>query len=90
MHLSGKELRIMRKSYIFVILLALFSIGATLSYTDGESQEYYYKTYSPAQVKKMMRYHGTLAAKFDGQAWWFQKNGQWIRLDTDDAKRKCI
>lgn len=82
----------MRKNYIFIIFLALFSIGAALSYTytDGESLEYYYNSYSPAQVKKMMRYHGTLAAKFDGQAWWFQKNGRWIRLDTDDAKRRCI
>lgn len=84
----------MRKNYIFIIFLALFSIGATLSYIytdpDGESQEYYYNSYSPAQVKKMMRYHGTLAAKFDGQTWWFQKNGRWIRLDTDDAKRRCI
>ncbi|HEC99193.1 MAG: hypothetical protein QME44_01370 [Thermodesulfobacteriota bacterium] len=80
----------MRKSYIFVILLAIFSIGATLSYTDGEAQGHYYKTYSPSQVKKMMRYHGTLAAKFDGQTWWFQKNGRWIRLDTDDAKSRCI
>ncbi|MEW6326788.1 MAG: hypothetical protein AB1487_04250 [Thermodesulfobacteriota bacterium] len=80
----------MRKSYIFIILLALFSIGATLSYTDGESQGHYYRVYSTAQVKKMMRYHGTLAAKFDGQTWWFQKDGRWMRLDTDDAKRRCI
>lgn len=43
--------------------------------------------YSVSQMKKMMKYHGTLSAVFNGRAWWFKSNGKWVRLDTEDAKR---
>lgn len=81
----------MYKIFTSVLLAALMFFAVVISHRDGMVQDNCHSSpYSVSQVKKMMRYHGTLNATFDGQAWRFHSNGRWIRLDSDDVKKKCI
>ncbi|HEC98803.1 MAG TPA: hypothetical protein ENN18_00240 [Proteobacteria bacterium] len=89
------EIRLMeRKSSIQKwILLLIIALTAGLVFAaarpDGVTSGTYCNPYSVEQVKKMMRFHGTLAAKFDGQTWWYKSRGHWLRLDNAEARRRC-
>lgn len=89
------EIRLMeRKSSIQKwILLLIIALTAGLVFAaarpDGVTSGTYCNPYSVEQVKKMMRFHGTLTAKFDGQAWWYKSGEHWLRLDNAEARQRC-
>lgn len=57
-----------------------------LSYPiDGLVQTQTIELYSVDQIRKMMRYHGTLVAKFDGSHWRFLCGNFWVKLDNQQA-----
>lgn len=84
----GLEL-IMRTMLTLILTAALLFAGLRYyAHEDAEVLETYQSPYSLTQVKRLMKYHGTLAAKFDGRSWWFESNGKRVRLDTETAKKK--
>ncbi len=52
---------------------------------DGHVQTEKPELYSLAQIKKMMRYHGALVAKYDGTHWRFLSGNYWLKLDNAKA-----
>lgn len=77
--------------WIFPLLVVLTVwISLAVRCPDGMATGTYCNPYSMAQVKKMMRFHGTLCAKFDGQTWRYKSEGKWLRLDNEQAKQRCI
>jgi hypothetical protein len=78
------------QKWIFLLIIGLTTwLVFAAARPDGVTSETCCNPYSTKQVKKMMRFHGTLAAKFDGQAWWYKSRGHWLRLDNAEARRRC-
>ncbi len=65
-----------------LLLLILFLIPNPM---DGYVQNKNLELFTVEQIKKMMRYHGTLVAKFDGRHWRFLSGNYWIKLDNANA-----
>ena len=43
--------------------------------------------YSKKEIELMMKYHGSLVAKFDGKEWWCLQGKRWIRVNSARAAR---
>ena len=80
---------------LFVLIVAILAgtyLG--LSYIKGEEailvSSGIESPYTVEQVEAMMRYHGTLIAKFQGGRWLFLKDGQWISIENGNALKYVL
>ncbi len=49
------------------------------------SQGFAPSKYSKKEIELMMKYHGSLIAKFDGRRWWCLQGRRWIKIDSAKA-----
>ncbi len=54
---------------------------------DAKTQGNYIHKYSKEEIELMMRYHGALVARFDGNQWWCLQGKRWIRIDSARAAK---
>ena len=71
-----------------MIILWLFCM--TILFLTGCKEEIVYKgslpsKYSKEEIELMMKYHGSLIAKFDGKQWWCLQGRHWIKIDSANA-----
>lgn len=43
------------------------------------------RLYTVEEVRRMMAYHGALAARFDDGQWWALVKGGWVRIESGGA-----
>lgn len=78
-------IKIFKRFWALWVLLSclLFLTGCKDARTRGN----YIHEYSKAEIKLMMRYHGALVARFDGNQWWCLQGRKWIRINSAKADR---
>jgi hypothetical protein len=77
------------KKYLWIAMLALFSIlmvACKDAQVNGEGKN----PYTVEEVRRMMAYHGALAARFDGGQWWALAKGGWVRIESGGAYRYAL
>ncbi len=67
-----------------VLIMVCFVIIMTAC-QDSQVNGEYNNPYSKAQIQRMMAYHGSLVAKFDGKQWWFLSGDRWIKIENAGA-----
>ncbi|MGB9713171.1 MAG: hypothetical protein ACP5SG_02815 [Dissulfurimicrobium sp.] len=66
---------------IFVILSSALMVACKDARVNGMAKN----PYTIEEVRRMMAYHGALAAKFDGGQWWALAKGGWVRIESGGA-----
>jgi len=57
---------------------------------DAQVKGDYRNPYTPAEVRRMMNFHGSLVAKFDGRQWWFLSGDRWLRIENAGAHEVAL
>lgn len=64
-----------------LVLFSILMVACKDAQVNGEGE----KPYTVEEVRRMMVYHGALAARFDGGQWWVLIKGGWVRVESGGA-----
>lgn len=69
---------------IYLLLPVVLSLSAC---KEHKAKGEYNDPYSKEEVERMMAYHGSLTAKFDGKQWWCLSGKTWFKIENGGASR---